>query len=418
MNRNTDSFLAVSRGLGRHVWAGPPDAQYAWAVGLFIAELGYFVTIACVKWSILAFYYRSFKIRSSVKLPIFTLAVIVLMWAVGVVSIQLRRLFKKKSTTCLLTHLSLTDPRYNFAMPTHQCVVGAIQPNAPITTRGLQMHSRLGQVFLRKCNPDNCYRYFDIAVASSVHHDATTSQRAKVGSCWYFLRWALVSRQYIIFFVFSITSIGKSNYMASVTIVSIVRLHYLLQGNLTSPDITWNFVNIALWSVVEGNTAIFCGKHVPSSRDLPSLWVIFSDSLSLPPACLPFLRPVLSKFSFGIFSLSSVPSKKQPSSGTRGTLRMSYYQKDGARPWQGDGRFVTTTSHSRAYSHAHETDEHPFAHLTDDGSERSIPVKEGQDDSQIELDNVSPPRGPIEPNGIVVTREFHLQHQEAQHQDV
>lgn len=89
-NRNADSFLAVSRGLGRHVWASPPDAQYAWAIGLFIAELGYFVTIACVKWSILAFYYRSFKIRSSVKIPIFTLAVIVLMWAIAVVSIQLK----------------------------------------------------------------------------------------------------------------------------------------------------------------------------------------------------------------------------------------------------------------------------------------------------------------------------------------
>lgn len=98
---------------------------------------------------------------------------------------------------------------------------------------------------------------------------------------------------------------------------------------------------------------------------------------------------------------------------------MSYYQKDGARPWQGDGRFVTTTSHSRAYSHTHETDEHPFAHLTDDGSERSIPVKERQEDSQIELGNVSPPRGPVELSGIVVTREIHLQHQEAQqHQDV
>lgn len=48
--------------------------------------------------------------------------------------------------------------------------------------------------------------------------------------------------------------------MYSVTIVSIVRLHYLLQGNLTSPDITWNFVDIALWSVLEGNVAIFCGK--------------------------------------------------------------------------------------------------------------------------------------------------------------
>lgn len=87
-------LLAVSRGLGKHVWAGPPDAQYAWAVGLFIAELGYFVTIACVKWSILAFYYRSFKVRSSVKIPIFTLAVIVLMWAIGVVSIQLKMFIK------------------------------------------------------------------------------------------------------------------------------------------------------------------------------------------------------------------------------------------------------------------------------------------------------------------------------------
>lgn len=99
---------------------------------------------------------------------------------------------------------------------------------------------------------------------------------------------------------------------------------------------------------------------------------------------------------------------------------MSYSSKDGSRPWQGDGRFVTTTSHSRAYStrHANDTDEHPFAHLTDDGSERSIPVKERQDDAPIELWNVFPPRGLVEPGGIVVTREIHLQHQDAQYQDV
>jgi hypothetical protein len=78
----------VSRGLGKHVWADPPDAQYAWAVGLFIAELGYFATITCVKLSILAFYWRSFKVRSSVKIPIYVLAVIVVMWAIAVVSIQ------------------------------------------------------------------------------------------------------------------------------------------------------------------------------------------------------------------------------------------------------------------------------------------------------------------------------------------
>ncbi|GFP53034.1 satratoxin biosynthesis SC1 cluster protein 4 [Trichoderma asperellum] len=338
---------AVSRGLGRHVWAGPPDARYAWAVGLFIAELGYFVTIACVKWSILAFYYRSFKIRSSVKLPIFTLAVIVLMWAVGVILVTILQ--------CQPTNAWWE--RFN---PTHP-----LQPDQ------------------YKCTVDSVKFFYGNAIPTIVTDililvlplPYITKLQLPRGQ-----KWALAGIFLVGLFV---------------TIVSIVRLHYLLQGNLTSPDITWNFVNIALWSVVEGNTAIFC-------------------------ACLPFLRPILSKFTFGIFSLSSLPSKKQPSSGTRGTLRMSYYQKDGPRPWQGDSRFVTTTSHSRAYSvtHTRETDEHPFAQLTDDGSEHSIPIKERQDDSQIELGNVSPVRGPVEPNGIVVTREFHLQHQEVQIQDV
>lgn len=58
--------------------------------------------------------------------------------------------------------------------------------------------------------------------------------------------------------------------MTSVTIVSIVRLNYLLQGNLTSPDITWNFVDIALWSVLEGNVAIFCGKRALNPPTSPS----------------------------------------------------------------------------------------------------------------------------------------------------
>ncbi|UKZ60771.1 uncharacterized protein TrAtP1_002042 [Trichoderma atroviride] len=339
---------AVSRGLGKHVWAGPPDAQYAWAVGLFIAELGYFVTIACVKWSILAFYYRSFKIRSSVKLPIFTLAVIVLMWAIGVILVTI---FQCQPT-------SAWWERFN---PTHP-----LQPDD------------------YKCTVDSVKFFYGNAIPTIVTDililllplPYITTLQLPRGQ-----KWALAG----------IFCVGLF-----VTIVSIVRLHYLLQGNLTSPDITWNFVNIALWSVVEGNTAIFC-------------------------ACLPFLRPILSKFTFGIFILASAPSKRQPSSGTRGTrgtLRMSYYQKDGSRPWQGDGRFNTTTSHSRAYSHANDTDEHPFAHLTDDGSERSVPIKEGQDDSQIELGNVAPPRVLVEPNSIVVTREIHLRSQQIQPQDV
>lgn len=73
---------------------------------------------------------------------------------------------------------------------------------------------------------------------------------------------------------------------------------------------------------------------------------------------------------------------------------------------------MTATSHSRAYSTANETDEHPFAHLTDDGSEHSVPIKETSDVPRIELTNVSVGGDVVQPSGIVITREFHLQHQD------
>lgn len=324
---------AVSRGLGKHVWADPPDAQYAWAIGLFIAELGYFVTIACVKWSILAFYWRSFKIRSSVKIPIYILAVIVLLWATAVILVTI---FQCQPTSAWWN-------RFN---PTHP-----LQPDQ------------------YKCTVDSVKFFYGNAIPTIVTDvlmlalplPYITKLQLPKGQ-----KWALAGIFLVGLFV---------------TIVSIVRLNYLLQGNLTSPDITWNFVDIALWSVLEGNVAIFC-------------------------ACLPFLRPVLSRFTFGIFSLSSLPSKKQqPSSGT---LRMSLHHGGAPRTWQRDSRFVTATSHSRAYSTANETDEHPFAHLTDDGSEHSVPVKERPDGPRIELTNVSVGGD----SGIVITREFHLQHQD------
>lgn len=75
----------MSRGLGRHVWAAPAGALRAWAVGLFAAELSYFFTLMCVKWSILAFYWRSFGVRNSIKGPILALALVVLGWGIAVV---------------------------------------------------------------------------------------------------------------------------------------------------------------------------------------------------------------------------------------------------------------------------------------------------------------------------------------------
>ncbi|KKO99683.1 hypothetical protein THAR02_08213 [Trichoderma harzianum] len=328
---------AVSRGLGKHVWAGPPDAQYAWAIGLFIAELGYFVTIACVKWSILAFYWRSFKIRSSVKIPIYILAVIVLLWATAVILVTI---FQCQPTSAWWNRFNPTHPlqpdQYSCTVDSVKFFYGNAIPT--IVTDVLMLALPLPYI---------------------------TKLQLPKGQ-----KWALAGIFLVGLFV---------------TIVSIVRLHYLLQGNLASPDITWNFVDIALWSVLEGNVAIFC-------------------------ACLPFLRPVLSRFTFGIFSLSSLPSKKQqPSSGT---LRMSLHHRDAPRTWQRDSRFVNATSHSRAYSTANETDEHPFAHLTDDGSEHSVPVKEMPEVPRIELTNVSVGGDVVQPTGIVITREFHLEHQD------
>lgn len=77
--------VAVSRGLGQHVWVAKPDAVYAWSLGLFIAEICYTLTLVTVKLSILSFYWRSFSVRDSIKWPIGILASIVCIWGVAVV---------------------------------------------------------------------------------------------------------------------------------------------------------------------------------------------------------------------------------------------------------------------------------------------------------------------------------------------
>lgn len=109
--------------------------------------------------------------------------------------------------------------------------------------------------------------------------------------------------------------------------------------------------------------------------------------------------------------MSSLSSRRQQQSASA-TTRPSHHRKE---PWEGAGdgdRFGPTSSaHVRAYSRG-ETDEHPFAHLTDDGrSDQSLPLKKNESGS-IELGDVS--RGRASPiGGILVTREVHMQHQTA-----
>lgn len=82
----TNTALAVTRGFGRHIWSGPPDVLKSWAISVFIAELSYTATMVFVKLSILAFYWRSFGIKKSIKIPIILLAAMTVIWGIGVVS--------------------------------------------------------------------------------------------------------------------------------------------------------------------------------------------------------------------------------------------------------------------------------------------------------------------------------------------
>ncbi|UKZ72390.1 hypothetical protein TrVFT333_000019 [Trichoderma virens FT-333] len=79
----TIAAYQVPRGFGKHIYDGPPDAAYAWALGLFIGELAYFSGLVLIKWAILAFYWRIFNILHSIRLRIWTLFAIVSAWGLA-----------------------------------------------------------------------------------------------------------------------------------------------------------------------------------------------------------------------------------------------------------------------------------------------------------------------------------------------
>lgn len=183
----------------------------------------------------------------------------------------------------------------------------------------------------------------------------------------------------------------------SVTLVSVIRLNYLLKGNLQDPDITWNFVDIGLWSVIEGNIAMVCGKcHVTTS---------VSIQLNATTACLPFLRPILNKLTFGIFNISSVGSKPHHSSNF---IKVSHNNASSHR-WDDIGRSGRTSATVKAKGDA-ESDESPFVvAASDKGPQRSVSsVKDER--TSIELGTV-PPRQNSLGDGIMVTREITMKHQ-------
>lgn len=88
-----------------------------------MAEMSYFLTLTCVKLSILAFYWQTFAIRRSIKWPIYIITGIVCVWAVAVVRINylsaLRRvLFTHNAPLTIFLHLvySYSSPMFSSAI--------------------------------------------------------------------------------------------------------------------------------------------------------------------------------------------------------------------------------------------------------------------------------------------------------------
>ncbi|PNY23828.1 Uncharacterized protein TCAP_06229 [Tolypocladium capitatum] len=323
---------AVHRGFGRHVWIAPPDAIYALTLGVFIAELGYFVTLACVKWSILAFYWRSFHVRQSIKVPIWILAVVVGLWGLAVFLVTLLQ--------CQPIH-AWWD-RYDI--------------NNPLPPSEYHCDVNPRRFFYGNAIPTIVTNILMLALPVPYIWNLQLPVGQKL---------ALVAIFLVGIFV---------------TVVSVVRLHYLLQSDIKDADITWNFTNMGLWTIVEANIAIVC-------------------------ACLPFLRLIVQKLTNSRHQESSASTTLQ--SSFHNHHHHHHHHKD---PWDGGegGRFPARSSvHVRAYF-AGETDEHPFAHLTDDERlNQGQPIKRNESGS-IELEGVS--RGKTT-DGILVTREVYLQHQ-------
>ncbi|KAL8956591.1 MAG: hypothetical protein Q9193_005923 [Seirophora villosa] len=124
--------------------------------------------------------------------------------------------------------------------------------------------------------------------------------------------------------------------------VSIVRFTYILSLDLQSPDVTWNFVNVQIWTGVEIHVGIVCA----------------------PVACLPSLRPLLNLALFGSIDrpLRKKGSKKESGgpdakSQTLWNSHLRSYQSgsqggvDGPRKTIGSHAFIRLPDTARTPSH-------------------------------------------------------------------
>jgi hypothetical protein len=174
--------------------------------------------------------------------------------------------------------------------------------------------------------------------------------------------------------------------------VSIVRLNYHLKGDLTHPDITWNFVDMGLWSVLEVNIAMICGKYREGA--------VMCECLPTPIACLPFLRPIFNKIPFSIAPGSSKPSHSS-------NFSRASYKTNSSNQWEEVGCHGSNSTTVQARG-TNASNESLFGGVASGPPEPSTSSSK-DDQGSVELGAVPP--GVSKGSGIVVTRGVTMQRQ-------
>ncbi|KAK1569460.1 uncharacterized protein LY79DRAFT_653959 [Colletotrichum navitas] len=216
--------LMIPNGTGKHVWVGPPVATKAWALGLFISEIAYTITLTTIKSSILMFYWRIFGARPSIRILIWILFGVVMSWCIAVLLVSIFQ--------CIPTHAFWE--RYD--------------PVSPMSPTEFYCGVNVNMFFNGNSIPNIITDAFVVMLPIPYVLALQMSRPQKLALLGVFLLGTFV------------------------TIISIVRLQTILSVDLKSPDITWNFCSTIIWTNVEANIAIVCAC-LPSLKPLLSLMI-------------------------------------------------------------------------------------------------------------------------------------------------
>jgi len=211
----------VKYGYGKHIWAAPAQAMEVWAKGLFIAEFTFVLSLVFIKSSILAFYWRIFRSDSTIRLPIWILFGMVCVWGIAVILVSIFQ--------CL--PVEAFWERFN--------------PLNPIPASDYS------------CGVDVRLFFLGVAITNTI-----------TDGFMIILPLPYIWKMYCLSFAQKVATTGIFIVGIFVTVIAAVRIIFILNLDLKSPDYTWNQIDEMMWTGVEINIGTVC-------------------------ACLPSLKPIL-----------------------------------------------------------------------------------------------------------------------------